>query len=185
MIFLRAALWIISSVLLYFGLTEPIIALAVEPKIVIEGMIREQPVIAILLRQQGYDIQALMGLIPDTVPTEQSIVSSVQELFRLNSVIPASVILFFSIITPILKQVIFGLYFVLRGEAVRLVAGLVGAIHKWAMLDVFVLSIVIVALSSQSGWSATLLPGLYWFLGYFFTAAMMMVAFRLPADGAE
>jgi len=60
-------------------------------------------------------------------------------------------------------------------------------LHKWAMVDVFVLAMVVLMLSSAAAWSATILDGFYWFLVYFVLAAILgfLVSSEHPTNPAR
>ena len=95
------------------------------------------------------------------------------KLYRLKCYTAATLILVFSIIIPICKQCTFLLSFWLANKGFKRPLAITQAMHKWAMVDVFVLAMVVLTLSSATAWSADLLDGFFWFLGYFFTAGAL------------
>jgi hypothetical protein len=170
---LLLTLWLGSTVLLAFGLTRPVIQIAVNVEGVLQEALDRQPVVGLLLQERGLKLSDIASKLPPSSMTRQSIISSAFKLYRLGSFTAATLILVFSIVLPICKQIaLFTMLMSLHAGSKNL-ASITTAVHKWAMLDVFVLSMVVLALSSASSWSATLLDGFYWFLGYFFTAGTL------------
>lgn len=167
-------LWVCSAVLLVFGLTRPIIQIEVNIVGVLQDALDRQPIVGLMLQEKGFSLPQVASKLPPTSATQKSIVSSVIKLYELDCYTAASLILVFSIIVPICKQLamLLGILAVPRGRSRRLVL-LTQTVHKWAMLDVFVLAMVVLGLSSATAWNAYLLDGFYWFLGYFFVAAVL------------
>jgi uncharacterized paraquat-inducible protein A len=95
------------------------------------------------------------------------------KLYRLGSHLAASLILIFSIIIPIIKQTILCFAVMLPAHGLGKLSRVIQSIHKWAMLDVFVLSMAVIALSSAAAWSAVLLDGFTWFVSYIFSAGVL------------
>lgn len=168
------ALFLSGSLFLYLGLSEPIIRIAVSLETVVLDAVDQNPILGILLQQNGFDIQSLIKLLPADQYTDQSIISSVSELYRAGSFLAATIILIFSVIFPILKQAVILIKLLKINSLPDPVLQLTSRIHKWAMIDVFVVSSVVITLSNASGWTATLQAGLYWFIAYFFTTAILM-----------
>lgn len=165
-------LWVCSAVFLFFGLTHPIVEIAVNVSGVLRDAIDRQPIIGLLLQEKGLNLSDLAAKLPPTSVTRKSIVSSVGALYQLDAYSAATLILLFSVITPIAKQVSLLLVVLFPDQSVKL-GTITQAIHKWAMLDVFVLAMIVLTLSSATAWNATLLDGFYWFLGYFFSAGAL------------
>jgi hypothetical protein len=172
---LPVVLWLCSSALLSLGLTRPVIQIDVNIEGVLRDALDRQPAIGLLLQERGFKLADVASKLPPTNSTRQSVVSSAMKLYRLKCFTAATLILLFSIVVPLGKQAV--LLFVLLspdGNSKNLVSA-ASALHKWAMLDVFVLSMVVLALSSATAWNALLLDGFYWFLGYVFTAGVLAV----------
>jgi uncharacterized paraquat-inducible protein A len=102
-------------------------------------------------------------------------VSSATKLYRLRCYTAATLILLFSIVVPIGKQIALLILVLFPQGGFKKLSSVTSAVHKWAMLDVFVLSMVVLVLSSATTWNAVLLDGFFWFLGYFFTAGTLGV----------
>ncbi len=177
---LQIALFVISSVFLFLGLTQPIIAITVGIDDVVRDLLRQQPLFGLAIQERGLDVKTVLDILPASSATEQSILSSIGELYRLDSHLAATIILLFSVITPIVKQLVVLVRIVLPQSAPDWLLRATQTIHKWAMVDVFVLAVAVVAVSSARAWTAELQVGFYWFIAYFFTAAAMMVVFRRP-----
>lgn len=167
------ALWLISASLLTLGLSRPMIKIAVNVEGVLRDALDRQPVVGLLLQEHGLRLADISSKLPPTSVTDQSIVSSVIKLFQLGSYTAASLILIFSVLVPVVKQLVLLFLLLMPHRASTKLGATIKAIHKWSMLDVFVLSTVVLALSSASAWHARLLDGFFWFLGYFFTAGIL------------
>jgi hypothetical protein len=180
---LPLVVWVCSAVLLSLGLTRPIIEIAVNIEGVLQDALDRQPIVGLMLQEHGLNVANIASKLPPSNVTRKSIVSSVANLMRLRCYTAATLILLFSVVVPIAKQLALLLVVVLPPEASARLNGVTRAIHKWAMMDVFVLAMVVLALSSATAWNAALLDGFYWFLGYFFTAAALglLVSRRLRA----
>lgn len=169
---LLLGIWALSSILLLLGLFRPIVEISVSLEDVLKDASRKHPAVGFMLQERGVNMAELASKLPPSNTTRQSIVSSVKELFRLGSYSAALIVLVFSVVLPITKQVVFVLS-LLGGSDSRRVLPWVATVHKWAMVDVFVLAMVVLTLSSATAWNAKLLGGFYWFLGYFFLAAFL------------
>lgn len=101
--------------------------------------------------------------------SSQSILKTVETLYKNNNALVAFLILFFSVIVPLFKAI--SLLAVLLIKKLRNQARLhrfIALISKWSMADVFVVGVFIAFLSSQSNEAleAKLGVGFYWFLAY-------------------
>ena len=167
------ALWVCSTVFLVLGLMRPAIRISVNVEGVFQEALDQQPAVGFLLHERGLDPKDIASRLPPSNVTRQSIVSSAMKLYRLGSHLAASLILLFSIIIPIIKQTILCFAVMLPAHGLGKLSRVIQFIHKWAMLDVFVLSMAVIALSSASAWSAVLLDGFTWFVCYIFSAGML------------
>lgn len=180
------ALWVCSAILLSLGLTRPVIQIAVHVEGVLQEALDRQPIIGLMLQERGLNVADIASKLPPSSLTSQSVVSSVVKLMRLKCYTAAVLILLFSIVVPIVKQIALLLVAVLPPDVSTRLSSATQAVHKWAMLDVFVLAMVVLALSSATSWNAALLDGFFWFLGYFFTAAALgMVLSRRLKSAAK
>jgi hypothetical protein len=110
----------------------------------------------------------------------RSIVGSVRYLYRVGSPTAATLILLFSVVVPFVKicLVLWALYH--RSGAQRQTLHFVEVIAKWAMADVFAVSLFIAYLAAQASqappgpgfvpslvtFQASFGPGFYWFAAY-------------------
>lgn len=99
--------------------------------------------------------------------TTYSILGGIRELWRLESYLPALIILVFSVLFPIAKTVI-GVYNLYRPFAPRLNT-LVYEFHRLSMIDIFVGAVIVFVISNSTGYTVSLQIGFYLFCGYFFT----------------
>lgn len=100
-----------------------------------------------------------------------SIVSSIEKLFEQDNYFVGGIILFFSIIFPLIKTFMSLLLNILQEKNflhIHKISNLLSALSKWSMSDVFVLSIFLVYLSPKKGGSieTELEMGFYIFLSY-------------------
>ena len=135
MIYFRiaAALNALSLVLLYFGLTEPMMSLDVSGSVT-------------------SNFASFSGTVMSKNP---SILASVEELFNNNKAFVGFLILFFSILVPIAKG---GLAFwgMFNKTKEKIVVKILALIGKWSMADVFVVAILIAYLfTTGEGASST------------------------------
>lgn len=135
-------LTVISFVLLYFGLFEPLLTIAVGGEFPFVGKVE---------------------LMNET----RSILKTVEDLYNNDNAFVAFLILFFSVVIPIIKGLIC-LVVLLRGGKGYQLYKLVYAIGKWSMADVFVVGVFIawLAIKSQKFISAELHDGFHYFLAY-------------------
>jgi hypothetical protein len=173
LLFWPAVLWISSTFFLVLGLSRPVVEIAVNVEGVLKDAIDQQPVIGLLLQERGFKLSEIASRLPASSSTRQSIVSSAIKLYRLKCFTAATLIFLFSITVPICKQFAFLSALWLSSRTFKRPLAITRAMHKWAMLDVFVLAMVVLTLSSATAWSAVLLDGFFWFLGYFFTAGAL------------
>ena len=142
----RIALGLIiaSLILLYFGLFLPVFTLK---------------------------IGITLPLLGDTSLYEQtqSVVESIRFLYENDNAFVGFLILFFSILIPIMKAVLLLIVLVKKELSKRfLVFKFVSKISKWSMADVFVVGVFIAYLSTKSNENiiAELETGFYFFLSY-------------------
>jgi len=137
-------LTVISLLLLYPGLTNPMFRLEIGAEFPIVGKI---------------------SLYEQT----QSILQTVETLYDNDNAIVAFLILFFSVMVPFIKALV--LMIALFTKRLRQRANMfrfVRAIGKWSMADVFVVGVFIAYLSTKSNSTimAELHNGFYYFTGY-------------------
>jgi hypothetical protein len=151
-----------------------------------------------IVRQRlGPQITAAMQNAGEVVVYEQtrSIVGSVRRLYEVGSPTPATLILLFSVIVPVLKALLVAwAFFLSRGAVRRRLLAFVVAIAKWSMADVFVVALFIAYLAAQAStappgdpaaaqliaFSAHFGAGFYWFAAYcLFSLASQQITERL------
>lgn len=167
------AFWLCCTILLGFGLTRPVIGITANIEGIIRDTLESQPVIGLLLQERGLKLSDIASKLPTPSMTSQSVISSASELYRLGNYTAAALICVFSIMLPICKQVILLAALASSHDSSNRLANIVISIHKWAMLDVFALSLVVISISSSSSWNASILDGFYWFLSYFFATGIL------------
>ena len=99
----------------------------------------------------------------------QSIIQTIQSLFRQQNYLVAWLILLFSVIVPLFKvAVLLSILLLKRYSWCEPMFKLVSVIGKWSMADVFVVSIFMAFLATKSNEaiSATLHSGFYYFTAY-------------------
>ena len=111
--------------------------------------------------------------------TKQSIVETVESLFQNGNAIVAILILFFSIIIPVLKAILVLISLATKKRELKLqIKSLLGIIGKWSMADVFIVALFIAFLStsSEDNINAGIHSGFYYFLTY---CILSILAFQL------
>jgi Paraquat-inducible protein A len=126
----------------------------------------------------------------------RSIVGSVRRLYEVGSPVPATLILLFSVIVPLLKAALVTWAFFLASPQQRQrTLGFVETIAKWSMADVFVVALFIAFLAAKASAAPTQGPnaappliafsahfgaGFYWFTAYcLFSLASQQMTARL------
>ena len=135
---------IISLIVLYPGLFNPIITIEIAP------------VLPIIGKTTFYE-------------QTQSVVESIRFLYNHNNRFVAFLILFFSVMVPVTKAILLLLVLFIQHLRYRpKVYAFVSAISKWSMADVFVVGVFMAFLSttSTSAVNAYLHSGFYYFLAY-------------------
>jgi uncharacterized paraquat-inducible protein A len=128
----------------------------------------------------------------------RSIVGSVRRLYEVGSPVPATLILLFSVIVPLLKAALVSwAVFAAGSRQRRLTLAFVETIAKWSMADVFVVALFIAYLAARASatptqgpnaspaliaFSAHFGPGFYWFAAYcLFSLASQQFTARVAA----
>jgi hypothetical protein len=126
----------------------------------------------------------------------RSIVGSVRRLYEVGSPVPATLILLFSVIVPLLKAALVAWAVFMAGDRRRRrTLAFVETIAKWSMADVFVVALFIAFLAARASvtptqgpnavaaliaFSAHFGPGFYWFAAYcLFSLASQQITARL------
>ncbi len=101
-----------------------------------------------------------------------SIVSGIQNLWKEKNEALAMIVLFFSVIFPVVKLVtLLAVWFVKLTESQRKrILEVLSALGKWSMLDVFVIAIIIVTVKLGALASAKAEQGIYYFAVSIFLA---------------
>ena len=100
----------------------------------------------------------------------RSLLETVQKLTADGNLFPALLITFFGILVPLLKTV--SLFYALAGRRnSHIVAGWMFSINKWAMADVFSMSIIIAFLTAKGMGNISATPGIGF---YVFTAYVLL-----------
>ena len=136
------ALVLISFIVLYPGLTQPMITIKVS--------------------------FSILGTTQELYKQTRSIIGTVRSLHESGNDFVAGLILLFSVLVPFVKGALLGLAVVLRGTARQKIVSVVRAISKWAMADVFVVGVYIALLASNAtdNLDAVLHAGFYYFTAY-------------------
>lgn len=137
-------LLIASLVVLYPGLTQPMMNLTIQAALPLLGKV------------EFYN-------------NTQSILQSIQSLFDSDNVLVAILILLFSVVVPVLKALLLvGAVALPAGRVGGIMHRCVSLIGKWSMADVFVVGVFMAYLAGQAhpNAQATLHAGFYYFTGY-------------------
>ena len=99
----------------------------------------------------------------------QSIMKTIETLFKNNNSLVASLILLFSVLVPLIKAIILLVILLFKKMKGRKMAyNFVSLIGKWSMADVFVVGVFLAFLATRSDDNihAQLETGFYYFLAY-------------------
>lgn len=151
-------LTIVSLVILYPGLTFPMLNITVSTELPILG--------------KTYFLDQ-----------SQSILQTIDTLYSSNNRFVAMLILLFSIVVPIVKGVVVASVLLVKQFGLKIkLFKLVHAIGKWSMADVFVVGVFMAFLSSQSNGfiEAELLSGFFYFSTYCLLSLLAIQLVKLP-----
>lgn len=149
---------IASLVLLYPGVTQPLLQITVSANMPILGSL------------QFYN-------------ETQSIYQSIVALWQHNNVLVAVLILIFSIAIPVLKALLLCIAMLMRHQKISVnLHRFISFISKWSMADVFVVSVFMAFLATQSNdfIEAVIHPGFYYFLSYCVVSIMATQLLHFP-----
>lgn len=118
---------------------------------------------------------------------DYSIVTGAMSLWRDGHRFLSCVIVLFSIVFPIVKLLaLLGLWLApMKDERRAAVLRVVDALGKWSMLDVFVVAMMVVLMSSKATLDATPRAGLYVFAGAVAASMVMTVAVKQMSKPAK
>lgn len=108
-----------------------------------------------------------------------SIWSGMMALYRAGEGLLGSLILVFSIVFPIGKNLALLVYLIARpwlGSRSEALVRLLSMLGRWSMLDVLIVAIVVVSLRLGAVAEASLLPPLYWFIASVLLTNMVSTA---------
>lgn len=165
-----------SAVLFYFGITEPILSINVNYLEAIRAV--GGGVLASMSDDSIMQMLSMLGIKGSSMhsSTTQSVVSGVRDLFEADNYTPALIILVFSITVPIVK--FFTLLYALSRPAGRKVVAILNDIHRWTLVDVLVVAVIVFSLSEIAFIATSIRIGLYLFLGYYVTSWIALELFR-------
>ncbi len=106
---------------------------------------------------------------------KRSVLGTLHSLWESANYLPFLLIFFFGIIVPLLKSAI--IFYILLGKNVALKwQKIVSVVSKWAMADVFAISIFIAFLGAKAmkNTMASLESGFYYFTGYVLLSALIV-----------
>lgn len=90
------------------------------------------------------------NLTSQVIDKELSLLGTVEELWRDERLLVASLIFIFSIVIPVIKTVMLTLSYFIKKVSIKLkLSGFVSAIGKWSMADVFVVAVLLAVLSTN------------------------------------
>ncbi len=118
----------------------------------------------------------------------QSIWQSIVALYEEKNYLVSFLILFFSIVVPVLKALtIIALILIRQLPNRKFVHQFVNIISKWSMADVFVVSILIVFLGTQTNeaMNAYIHEGFYYFLNYCIVSMFAIQVFKFGEENKE
>lgn len=120
----------------------------------------------LLTIQIGYTVPFL-GTI-DLMDETRSVFGTLRRLWETRNILPFILIGLFGIIIPLLKTFFIFRILLLPSEKAAAIRKFVSSISKWAMADVFAISILVsfLAANAMDYTKAIIRPGFYYFTGY-------------------
>ncbi len=118
---------------------------------------------------------------------KRSVIGLLQRLWSDKSYWPFILIFLFGIIVPIIKSVLLYYIILVKNHNIKW-RHLVNGISKWAMADVFAVSIFVAFLGANSmqNTKAVFEPGFYYFSGYVILSGIVaMLCRKLPDNSAQ
>ncbi|MEW6990239.1 paraquat-inducible protein A [Colwelliaceae bacterium 6441] len=92
----------------------------------------------------------ISSLSSELINKELSLIETITELYQDDRILVAGLILFFSLIIPLIKSALLSFsYFSKNNHLARKVANVVNMIGKWSMADVFVVAIFLAIMSTN------------------------------------
>jgi uncharacterized paraquat-inducible protein A len=116
---------------------------------------------------------------------KRSVIGTLESLWNGNNYWPFFLVFLFGIIVPLVKSAII-FYLLLEKNLQDKWQKLVSAISKWAMADVFAISILVAFLGAgaMKNTNASLEPGFYYFSGYVLLSSVIaLLAERIQKNG--
>jgi len=179
---LSLVLMLIAYILLYPGLTQPLLDITAEidqadlanigKDIIVENP--DTPEVVGSIAQFLVDNMEFEGTV-QAYNKSRSIIGTVKELYLSKHVLVAFLLALFSIIIPMIKALFLLTSALTKNPVVARKLDLFGSlISKWSMADVFVIAVFVAylaanAIEKEAGlltFHAVLGPGFYYFLGY-------------------
>jgi len=142
------------------------------------------------LVQPVLTIRATMELFGNTRELSnetRSVIGAIQSLHNTGNNFVAGLILLFSVLVPVLKAALLLPIFALRGSAASYrLYGVVQAMSKWSMADVFAVGMLIALLVGKgtANLSAVAGPGFYFFAAYCLVSNAAFQALRIEPPTA-
>ena len=129
----------------------------------------------LLLDMLKIDITANFFIDINLFKEKRSVLGTLQSLWESANYFPFLLILLFGIIIPLLKSAIV-FYILLAKNVASKWKNIVSIISKWAMADVFAISIFIAFLGAKAmkNTTASLEPGFYYFTAYVLISAVIV-----------
>ena len=179
---LSLALMLIAYILLYPGLTQPLLNITAEidqadlanigKDIIVENP--DTPEVVGSIAEFLVDNMEFEGSV-QAYSKSRSIIGTIKELYLSKHVLVAFLVALFSIVIPVIKALLVLTSALTKNFIVAQKLNLFGSlISKWSMADVFVIAVFVAylaanAIEKEGGlltFHATLGPGFYYFLGY-------------------
>jgi len=137
----------------------------------------------LVLNMLKIDITASFFIDFNLFNEKRSVLGTLQSLYESSNYLPFLLIFLFGIIIPLFKSAIV-FYILLAKSTADKWYKLVGLISKWAMADVFAVSIFIAFLGARAmkHTSASLEPGFYYFSAYVLLSAVIVGFLRTSPE---
>jgi hypothetical protein len=175
------SIYLLSVVLFISGILTPIIRFEFDQfdfiRSVLGGSIANfsDQEISQAMKKASYAFGGSGDIVDISSSQTETVISGIRKLFVQGDTTPALIVLIFSVIFPIFKFIIILVAFFSK-FSFRKTNYTLSKVHKFAMVDVFALAIVVIMTSSKNFFSTEFMGGFYCFVGY---VVMMQIMFFL------
>lgn len=181
-----AALLLLTSILLCLALTQNFIVFDVQTTTLFDflrasmpehfgamsdGALESQFEMMVKIASMSIKDVDLATVLHSHTHREFSVLSSLRHLLESGNLVASMLVLVFSVLFPVMKLLGAARHMLGSRKANGKVVGLLGSVHRFAMLDVLVVALMVIMFSSATPMSIKVGAGFYAFVAYWFAQA--------------